>query len=223
MLSPPQSEDQNRRIEALPSLPNLTHHQQMDTRLRGSHDLEHKTFVPVRLLSCMTMTALFSSVIAACRCQGDEDSVKYLRAIFDWKEKDDVYKTICIHQETHGSFEIFLRVISEAPCWRHGKGKERYLAATVHRSAEEQHYKQSQVRYGHRHKPGGHHWRDDHPSRRQSTIIAKQHQEAQMAATSGTPPVGPTSSSPTISSRGFNTTTQGDPNTGTRHTSNSGQ
>lgn len=45
---------------------------------------------------------------------GKEEPIKYLMAVFDWKDDNDTYKTICIDKVTEGSYEIFMEIIDEA-------------------------------------------------------------------------------------------------------------
>ena len=105
------------------SLPTLTLYKQTHTTLRATRDSNIIGFVPLRLLTCMTMSTLFGSVIAASGHREDEEPIKCLMAIFDWKDESDVYKTIFVDKGTEGSFEIFLEIIDEAPCWKDDGGK----------------------------------------------------------------------------------------------------
>ena len=106
-----------------PSLPVLTTYKQTHTTLRVTRDSDIIGFVPLRLLTCMTMSALFSSVIAASGHREDEEPIKCLMAMFDWKDDNDIYKTIYIDKGTEGSYEIFLEIIDEASCWKDEGGK----------------------------------------------------------------------------------------------------
>ena len=119
----PTSETPNVQGEAPASLPTLTPYKQTHTTLRATRDSNIIGFVPLRLLSCMTMSTLFSSVIAASGHRECEEPIKCLMAVFDWKDDSDVYKTIYIDKGTQGSFEIFLEIIDEAPCWKEKGGK----------------------------------------------------------------------------------------------------
>ena len=105
------------------SLPTLTLYKQTHTTLRATRDSNVIGFVPLRLLSCMTMSTLFSNIIAASGHSEHEEPIKCLMAVFDWKDETDVYKTIYIDKGTEGSFEIFLETIDEAPCWKDEGGK----------------------------------------------------------------------------------------------------
>lgn len=119
----PASEPQNHQPQPPDSLPTLTLYKQTHTTLRATRDSNIIGFVPLRLLTCMTMSTLFSSVIAASGHREDSEPIKCLMAIFDWKAETDVYKTIYIERGTEGSFEIFLEIIDEAPCWKDEGGK----------------------------------------------------------------------------------------------------
>ena len=101
----------------------LTPHRQRNAILRATRDSNVIGFVPLRLTACMTMSTLFSSVVAASGHREDQEPIKCLMATFDWKEENDLYKTIYINRETEGSFEIFLELIDEAPCWKEEGGK----------------------------------------------------------------------------------------------------
>lgn len=117
----PQTQDP--QVQAPASLPTLTLYKQTHTTLRATRDSNVIGFVPLRLLACMTMSTLFGSVVAASGHREYETPVKCLMAIFDWKEETDVYKTIYIDRGTEGSFEIFLEIIDEAPCWKDEGGR----------------------------------------------------------------------------------------------------
>lgn len=108
---------------AATSLPTLTLYKQTHTTLRATRDSNLIGFVPLRLLTCMSMSTLFSSVITASGHREDEGPITCLMAVFDWKDENDIYKTIFIDKATQGSFEIFLEIIDEAPCWKDEGGK----------------------------------------------------------------------------------------------------
>ena len=111
------------QIQEAASLPTLTPYKQMRTTLRVTRDSNIIGFVPLRLLTCMSMSTLFSSVVAASGHKECEEPIKCLMVVFDWKDEHDVYKTIYIDKGTEGSFEIFLEIIDEAPCWKENGGK----------------------------------------------------------------------------------------------------
>lgn len=119
----PTSEPQNRQAQPPASLPTLALYKQTHTILRVTRDSNIIGFVPLRLLTCMTMSKLFSSVVAASGYREDGEPIKCLMAVFDWKDETDLYKTIYIDKGTEGSFEIFLEIIDEAPCWKDDGGK----------------------------------------------------------------------------------------------------
>ena len=106
------------QIQEAASLPILTPYKQTHTTLRVTRDSNIIGFVPLRLLSCMSMSTLFSSVVKASGHKESEESIKCLMVVFDWKAEHDIYKTIYIDKDTEGSFEIFLEIIDEAPCWK---------------------------------------------------------------------------------------------------------
>ena len=111
------------QIQEPSSLPTLAPHKQKNAILRATRDSNVIGFVPLRLSACMTMSTLFSSVVAASGHREEQEPIKCLMATFDWKEESDLYKTIYINRETEGSFEIFLELIDEAPCWKEEGGK----------------------------------------------------------------------------------------------------
>ena len=119
----PAAETHDLQPQAPASLPSLTPYKQTHTTLRVTRDSNLIGFVPLRLLTCMTMSTLFSSVIAASGHKGDEEPIKCLMVVFDWKDEDDVYKTMYIDKGIEGSFEIFLEIIDEAPGWQDERGK----------------------------------------------------------------------------------------------------
>ena len=112
------SETPNSHTQTPTSLPTLTLYKQTHTTLRVTRDSNIIGFVPLRLLSCMTMSALFISAVAASGHREQDEPIKCLMVVFDWKDENDVYKTMYIDKGTEGSFEIFLEIIDEAPCWK---------------------------------------------------------------------------------------------------------
>ena len=121
--SAPTSETPNPQTQPPASLPTLTLYKQTHTTLRATRDSNVIGFVPLRLLTCMTMSTLFGSVVAASGHRQGGEPIKCLMAIFDWKDETDIYKAIYIDKGTEGSFEIFLEIIDEAPCWKDEGGK----------------------------------------------------------------------------------------------------
>ena len=119
----PASKTQTPQTQVPVSLPTLTPYKQTHTTLRVTRDSNIIGFVPLRLLTCMTMPTLFSSVVAASGHREDEEPIKCLMAVFDWKDDSDIYKTIYIDKAIDGSFEIFLEIIDEASCWKDEGGK----------------------------------------------------------------------------------------------------
>lgn len=121
---PPTAETQDQQTQTPAYLPALSLHKQNYTRLRVNRDSNVIGFVPLRLKSCMTMDTFFKSIIAASGHPEQVEPVQSLMAVFDWKEENDIYRTIHIHKGTPTSFEIFLEIIDEAPCWKDEGGKE---------------------------------------------------------------------------------------------------
>ena len=120
---PPTSEPPILQTQVPVSLPTLTLYKQTHTTLRATRNSNIIGFVPLRLVTCMTMSTLFSSVIAASGHREDEEPIQCLMAVFDWLDDRNVYKTMYIDKGTQGSFEIFLEIIDEAPCWKEEGGK----------------------------------------------------------------------------------------------------
>ena len=119
----PNSIPQNPQVQPPACVPNIALYKQTHTTLRVTRDSTIIGFVPLRLLTCMTMSALFSGVIAASGYREEGEPIKCLMAVFDWKDDTDIYKTIYIDKGTEGSFEIFLEIIDEASCWKDEGGK----------------------------------------------------------------------------------------------------
>lgn len=117
------SETPNLPNQAPTSIPDLTAYKQTHTILRVTRDSNVIGFVPLRLRSCMTMSALFSSAIAASGHREQDEPIRCLVVVFDWKDESDVFKTMYIARDTEGSFEIFLEIIDDAPCWKDEGGK----------------------------------------------------------------------------------------------------
>ena len=125
---PPAQESNSQDLESqlLTSMPVVSPYKQIFTTLRVL-DSSITGFVPLRLKACMTISTLFSTVIAVIAVSGhqevQEEPIKRLMAVFLWKDDTDDYKTINIDKGTEGSFEIFLEIINEAPCWEQEGGK----------------------------------------------------------------------------------------------------
>lgn len=117
------SEMPNLPNQAPTSIPDLTPYKQTCTILRVTRDSNVIGFVPLRLRACMTMSALFSSAIAASGHGEQDEPIKCLMVVFDWKDEHDVFKTMYVARATEGSFEIFLEIINDAPCWKDEGGK----------------------------------------------------------------------------------------------------
>ena len=75
--------------------------------------------VPVKLRSCMTMTALFDSVFKICGLteQQQQDRVLGLRTSLVWTENTGVKKNVMLKREFEDCFEAFLKLIDTSPCW----------------------------------------------------------------------------------------------------------
>ena len=75
--------------------------------------------VPVKLRSCMTMTALFDSVFKICGLteQQQQDRVLGLRTSLVWTENTGVKKNVMLKREFEDCFETFLKLIDTSPCW----------------------------------------------------------------------------------------------------------
>ena len=75
--------------------------------------------VPVKLRSCMTMTALFDSVFRICGLAEPEQQRKVmgLRTSLVWMENTGVKKNVMLKREFEDCFETFLKLIDTSPCW----------------------------------------------------------------------------------------------------------
>ena len=78
--------------------------------------------VPVKLRSCMTMTALFDSVFKICGIteQQQQDRVLGLRSSFVWIDLTGVKRNMMLKREFGDCFENFLKFIDTSPCWEEG-------------------------------------------------------------------------------------------------------
>ena len=132
--TPVSLETQNPQPQPSASLPTLSLYKQTHTILRATRNSNIIGFVPLRLLTCMTMSTLFSSVIAASGHREDEEPIKCLMVVFDWMKDDDIYKTMYIDRGTEDSFDIFLELVNDAPCWREEGGGKCSIAIEVVRA-----------------------------------------------------------------------------------------
>ena len=75
--------------------------------------------VPVKLRSCMTMTALFDSVFKICGLAEPEQQRKVLglRTSLVWMDNTGVKKNMMLKREFEDCFETFLKFIDTSPCW----------------------------------------------------------------------------------------------------------
>ncbi|KAM0796675.1 hypothetical protein BDR22DRAFT_892999 [Usnea florida] len=74
--------------------------------------------VPLKLRSCMTLSSLFTSVLAvsAHPATGQDNSiVSGIRATFTWKGEKDVDRAILLKRDFPDCFEVFLEIIDGAP------------------------------------------------------------------------------------------------------------
>lgn len=71
-------------------------------------------FVPVKLRSCVTMSTLFATLVAACDLEGQEESVAGVAVRFDWLLDQSA---MVIKKKLPDSFVEFLETIDQAPCW----------------------------------------------------------------------------------------------------------
>lgn len=74
-------------------------------------------YVPLKLRSCITMSSLFVSALAVSGQGSLGTEVSGLRATFDWKDERDVERAMLLKQDYPDTFEVFLEIIDQAPCW----------------------------------------------------------------------------------------------------------
>ena len=75
--------------------------------------------VPVKLRSCMTITALFDAVFKICGLAEPEQQrmVLGLRTSLVWMDRTGVKKYMMLKREFEDCFETFLEFIDTSPCW----------------------------------------------------------------------------------------------------------
>ena len=106
------------------STASLTAYKQARTTLRVPfNSLSGPSIVPIKLRSCMTIDKFFSTVISAAESTTQEASRSIIRVSFDWKDDKDLKKSICVKKNVEDSFEVFLEIIDEAPCWKGENGR----------------------------------------------------------------------------------------------------
>ncbi|KAL6713457.1 hypothetical protein ACLMJK_008922 [Lecanora helva] len=104
--------------------PLLTTHKQARITLRVSHaSLPAMGIIPVKLRSCMTVDTFFATILAAAGQISDDPTITTIKVAFDWLSQQDTKKSICVKKSIPDSFEVFLEVIDEAPCWQVENGK----------------------------------------------------------------------------------------------------
>lgn len=78
--------------------------------------------VPLKLRSCMTISSLFDSALTICGLADQQAKVSGLRTRFGWKQNVDLNKFLMLKREFPDSFEIFLEIINNLPCWGNEDG-----------------------------------------------------------------------------------------------------
>lgn len=63
------------------------------------------------------MSSLFVSALAVSGQGSLGTEVSGLRATFDWKDERDVERAMLLKQDYPDTFEVFLEIIDQAPCW----------------------------------------------------------------------------------------------------------
>ena len=78
--------------------------------------------VPLKLRSCMTMTALFDSVFKICGLteRQQQDRMLGLRTSLFWTDNTGFKKNVMLKREFEDCFETFLEFIDTSPCWENG-------------------------------------------------------------------------------------------------------
>ena len=103
----------------------LTDYKQNHTTLRASYNSSDNKTCPVmlKLRSCMTIETFFASIMSTTENTSRPDGVSTIMITFDWKDAKDLKKSICVKKNVGDSFEVFLEIIDEAPCWKKQGGK----------------------------------------------------------------------------------------------------
>ena len=111
----------------------ITLEQQKRTILRVSLLSGSTGYVPLRLRSCMSLSAFFTSVSTASGLSGDGGSAiaNIISATFDWKAETDIDRMIHIRRDLEDSFDIFLRTVAEDPIWEQEGSKCGIAVAVV--------------------------------------------------------------------------------------------
>ncbi|KAK4696809.1 hypothetical protein P7C71_g1169, partial [Lecanoromycetidae sp. Uapishka_2] len=104
-------------------LPDISLEKQNRTTLRASCVTAIVGIVLLKLRSCMTMDDFFSKIISATGYAEQGSSISTIMVTFDFKSNDDCKKTIFVKRDVADSFEGFLEIINEAPCWSEEGGR----------------------------------------------------------------------------------------------------
>lgn len=82
---------------------------------------DSNTYTPLKLRSCADISALFSKVLDICGLTDRKDAVEALKLTFEWVPEADEERNMLLKERYEDSFEFFLEMVDEAPCWAEGK------------------------------------------------------------------------------------------------------
>lgn len=105
------------------SLPVISPYKQRYTILRASCPSSIVGMVPLKLHSCMTLETFFATIINATGYVEQASTLSTIMVTFDFKQDSDSKKSIFVKRNVVDSFEVFLEMIDEAPCWDEERGR----------------------------------------------------------------------------------------------------
>jgi len=104
------------------NMPQISSHKQRHTILRAAC-ASSVSVVPLKLRSCMTIDSFFSTIITATGSANQEREISTIMVEFDFREEGDAKRSILVKRDVEDSFEVFLEMIDEAPCWEDEAGR----------------------------------------------------------------------------------------------------
>ena len=82
---------------------------------------DSNTYTPLKLRSCTDISALFGKVLDICGLTDCKDAVEALKLTFEWVAEADEERNMLLKERYEDSFESFLEMVDEAPCWAEGR------------------------------------------------------------------------------------------------------
>lgn len=71
----------------------------------------------------MTLETFFATIINATGYVEQASTLSTIMVTFDFKQDSDSKKSIFVKRNVVDSFEVFLEMIDEAPCWDEERGR----------------------------------------------------------------------------------------------------